>query len=136
MWQWVLPLIAKVKGYLPAKKMDFGSDDETIKSHLQGMRWTKSDRWIDSDDCFDYQKACQAVQWPPSWFIAASNDKALGHPKDVKLFMNEANHLNAKYTLLAKSTGFAQDYDHINMLTDSNAIKDHFPLVAKWLSQH
>jgi predicted alpha/beta hydrolase len=101
MWQWLAPLVAKHKGFLPAKSVGFGSDDETIKSHRQNMHWTKTADWIDSDDGFDYAHACQQVAWPPSWFIAAVSDKALGHPKDIQRFMQEANHREAKYTLLA-----------------------------------
>ena len=133
MWRLVSPLIARRVGFLPAKKIGFGSDDETIKSHLQGMHWTKSKDWIDSDDGFDYQHACANIQWPPTWFMAATNDKALGHPKDVKLFMTEANHQQAKYTLLAKSEGFAEDYDHISMLTGASAVDGHFVLIGRWL---
>lgn len=133
MWQWVSPMVAKRKGFLPARKIGFGSDDETIKSHQQSMLWTKTISWIDSDDNFDYQQACQNIEWPPSWFIAAINDKALGHPKDVKLFMHESAHQHSKYTLLSKAEGFLQDYDHINMLTDAKATEDHFPQIVQWL---
>ncbi|MFT5161561.1 MAG: pimeloyl-ACP methyl ester carboxylesterase [Alteromonadaceae bacterium] len=133
MWQLVAPYVAKRQGFLPAKQIGFGSDDETTKSHYQSMLWTKAKPWTDSDDGFDYQQACQGLNWPPSWFIAAANDKALGHPKDVKLFMNEANHSDSKYTLLSKATGFKQDYDHINMLTDAIATGDHFPQIVQWL---
>ncbi|MFT4925277.1 MAG: alpha-beta hydrolase superfamily lysophospholipase [Phenylobacterium sp.] len=133
MWRLIAPVLARRVGFLPAKKIGFGSDDETIKSHSQGMHWTKSKAWIDSDDNFDYHQACADIQWPPTWFIAAVNDKALGHPKDVKGFMDEANYGEAKYTLLAKAGGFAQDYDHISMLTAAGAVDDHFVQIAQWL---
>ncbi len=134
MWQRLSPLIAKYYGFLPARKVGLGSDNETIKSHLQSMQWAKrAADWIDTDDGFDYLQACQTVEWPPTWFIAAISDKALGHPKDVELFMDEAAHQDAKYTLLAKSNGYHHDYDHINMLTAPAAVSDHFPQVAQWM---
>lgn len=133
MWRFLSPKIAKRKGFLPAKKMNFGSDDETIKSHYQSMKWTKTTDWIDADDGFDYANACQQVQWPPTWFVAAVSDKALGHPDDVKRFMAEANYVDAEYVLLSKANGHAKDYDHITMLTDKAALTDHFPQVVSWL---
>ncbi len=135
MWHHVAPIYAKRHGLLAAKKLGFGSDDETIKSHGQGMGWTKSSQWIDSDDGFDYQQACQQVNWPPTWFVAAIKDKALGHPDDVKRFIVEANYTDAKYTLLSKKNGFKRDYDHISMLTDPVSPKDHFVQIVQWLAE-
>ncbi len=135
MWRFLAPKLAKRKGYLAAKALSFGSDDETIKSHAQSMVWTKSLDWIDEHDGFDYAKACQHIQWPPTQFIAAINDKALGHPDDVKRFMAEANYVDAKYVLLAKSQGAKRDYDHISMLTDSAAREDHFSEIAHWMEK-
>ena len=133
MWRFLAPKIAKRKGYLPAEKMNFGSDDETMKSHYQSMRWTKTPSWIDEDDDFDYRAACQNITWPATWFIAAVADKALGHPDDVQRFMVEANYVDADYSLLSKAAGNQKDYDHISMLTDKAAVEDHFVEVLKWL---
>lgn len=136
MWHFLAPKIAKRKGFLPAKSMNFGSDDETIKSHLQSMKWTKTLHWTDEEDGFDYIQACRNIQWPPSKFVAAINDKALGHPDDVKRFMDEANYVDAKYVLLSKANGNAEDYDHISMLTAKTAADDHFADVVDWLQSH
>jgi hypothetical protein len=100
------------------------------------MKWTKTLDWVDEDDGFDYAQACQNISWPPTQFIAAIKDKALGHPSDVKRFMAEANYVNGEYILLSKAAGNAKDYDHISMLTDKAALNDHFIAVAKWLASH
>jgi hypothetical protein len=133
MWHFLAPRLTAKTGFLEAKRLKFGSDDETIKSHQQGMVWTKTGHWVDSDDGFDYAKACEQVNWPPTWFIAAIKDKALGHPADIKRFMAEAHYQEAKYTLLAKKHGFERDYDHINMLTEKVAVSDHFEQIAQWM---
>lgn len=134
MWRTLGPYLTKKHGFLKAKKMGFGSDDETIKSHQQGMRWTKSHDWIDSDDGFDYQKKSEDIKWPPTWFIAAIKDKALGHPEDVKRFMIEANYKQANYSLLGIKSGNARDYDHISMLTEPACLDDHFTHLVIWLN--
>ena len=134
MWRTLGPRLTKKHGLLKAKKLGFGSDDETIKSHQQGMVWTKSANWVDSDDGFDYQKASEHITWPPTWFIAATNDKALGHPADVQRFMKEAGYKQANYSLLSRKNGNARDYNHITMLTDSACIDDHFTHLVIWLN--
>lgn len=134
-WNRLARLVAKKKGYLPAAKMNFGSDDETIKSLEQSVAWVKRGDWVDTDDQFDYRHACEAINWPPTWHITAINDTVLGHPVDVKRFADEAGQSNARMTLLSKENGNKHDYDHIDMLTHKLAVEDHFPDVVSWLKQ-
>lgn len=133
-WNRLGPLIAKGFGYLPAKKLRIGSDDETQLTLAQSVAWVKLGRWIDPQDGFDYHAACENITWPPIWHIAAIQDFALGHPVDVKRFMEEANQsATGKYSVLGKQNGNQHDYDHINMLTHPAAIRDHFPEVYAFL---
>lgn len=133
-WNRLGPLIAKGYGYLPAKKLGIGSDDETELTLAQSVAWVKLGRWMDPEDGFDYHAACENITWPPTWHIAAKQDFALGHPVDVKRFMDEANQLaTGKYSILGKHNGNMHDYDHINMLTHPLATQDHFPEVAAFM---
>lgn len=133
-WNRLGPLLAKGFGYLPAKKLGIGSDDETQLTLAQSVAWVKLGQWIDPQDGFNYQEACREIQWPPTWHIAAIQDRVLGHPIDVKRFMDEANQTDkGKLTVLGKNNGNHQDYDHINMLTHPSAIQDHFPQVLQFM---
>lgn len=133
-WNRLGPLIAKGFGYLPAKKLGIGSDDETQLTLAQSVAWVKLGRWLDPQDGFDYHTACESITWPPTWHIAAIQDFALGHPVDVKRFMEESNQAaQGKYSILGKKHGNQHDYDHINMLTHPSAIQDHFPQVLRFM---
>lgn len=135
-WNGLCYLACAVAGYLPARRLGIGSDSETVKSHRQSAAWVRRDAWVDPDDGFDYGKAIRGVALPPIWYLAAQNDRALGHPLDVKRFMESAGAQQGRYTVLSRKNGNLEDYDHINMLTHPCAVRDHFPQVARWLREH
>jgi predicted alpha/beta hydrolase len=135
-WRWVCPLACRIAGYLPARQLGIGSDSETVKTYQQSAAWVQNDAWVDSDDGFDYGAAVKKISLPPAWYIAAQNDYALGHPRDVRDFMESAGKQECRYTLLSRTNGNRHDYDHINMLTHPDAENDHFPLLLEWLNNH
>ncbi|WP_259367880.1 hypothetical protein [Colwellia sp. MB02u-14] len=134
-WNNLAPKLAKQKGFLDAKKHGIGSDNETRQSLADSVAWVKKSEWHDTTDGFDYFQAAKRVDWPPTWHFTGSNDKVLGHASDVNIFINESNP-QAKFTLLSKSLGNMQNYDHINILTHPNARIDHYPQLVKWLKSH
>ncbi|HUX41731.1 MAG TPA: alpha/beta fold hydrolase [Rectinemataceae bacterium] len=133
-WELVCPIVASVAGYLPAARMGIGSDDESRRYLMQCLRWVRESRWVDPADGFDYGEAIRRVAMPPIWYIAAAADGALGHPDDVRAFMESSGTANARFTILSREAGNMHNYDHIDMLTHADATRDHFPAVADWLA--
>ena len=134
-WNNLAPKLARKKGFLDAKKHGIGSDNETKRSLADSVAWVKKSQWHDPTDGFDYFQAAKLIDWPPTWHFTGSNDRVLGHAKDVNIFIKEYNP-KAKFTLLSKSYGNMQNYDHINILTHPNARLDHFPQLVTWLKSH
>ncbi len=132
-WNKLSPWLCRRYGYLPAKSWRFGADNEPAQFLLDTVHWIQSTDFVDPTDEFDYAKAATLLHWPESWFFAAVNDKILGHPDDVRLFMAESNLAEARFSLLGKAQGDAVDYDHISMLTHPLAVAGHFAILADWL---
>lgn len=135
-WKGLCPLVAGALGYLPARRLGIGSDNETVLFLRQCNAWVNPAPWVDPADGFDYGAAIRGVRLPPAWYIAAAKDYCLGHPRDVHDFMMEAGEQERSYTVLSREYGNRHDYDHINMLTHRDAADDHFPMVAEWLRRH
>jgi pimeloyl-ACP methyl ester carboxylesterase len=134
LWKRLAVATARGVGFLPAKTLRLGSDNETITSLCDSVRWVNANApWVDSHDGFDYGAALRRQGTPPIWYLAAIDDPCLGNQKDVQLLMSESGHSDARFTLLGRHGGFARDYDHISMLTAKEADRDHFPLVARWI---
>lgn len=135
-WCGLCRAVSLVAGYLPARGMRIGAENESRGSHAQGAAWVRARDWVDPRDGFDYAAVLQDVELPPAWFLAGANDPALGHPDDVKRFMAECGPGEQHYTLLSRDNGHARDYGHIDMLTAPEGKDDHFPEVVAWLRKH
>ncbi|WP_372761919.1 alpha/beta fold hydrolase [Pseudoalteromonas sp.] len=133
-WYFMAPIVAKKHGYLPAKRLKWGSDDETQKSHWQSMQWAKKSPWIDSDDGFDYGKAIAQLTLPPTLHVAGSKDKALAQPIDIEKFIAESGAGVQKMQIYGRRFGHKIDYDHINMLTHPVAREEQFQDVLNWFA--
>ena len=132
-WNIVARWLIRCYGYLPARRIGLGADDETEKSHRQSKRWAKLRPWVDSDDGFDYGAAARHVSLPPALYFAARNDPCRGHVDDVRRFRDESGPHLSRLRLLGRAAGHWHDYDHVSLLTHPDAPADHFPLVLDWL---
>jgi hypothetical protein len=59
----------------------------------------------------------------------------LGHPKDVLQFKEECGNDRSEMVVVSKANGFMHDYDHINLLTHPDAVKDHFLFFLDWIQK-
>lgn len=131
-WNRLGPWLCRRYGYLPAKKLRLGADNEPTQFLLDTIEWIHATAFVDPTDQFDYAVAAKHCPWPASWFFAAINDKVLGHPTDVQLFMAETQLHQAKLTVLG-SEPEQHSYDHISMLTHPKAQREHFLALAQWM---
>ncbi len=135
-WNLTLPLLTKIYGFLPAVKFGFGSDNESERSFRQMREWVHPGLWIDSEDDFNYRQALRNSMLPPTLYLAGAADLCLGHVKDVVDFRKECFQDSQPLHVLGLNNGNLKDYGHIDMLTDVQAVNDHFPLVRTWLEKH
>lgn len=132
-WGLIGSFAAWIKGYLPAVALRLGSDNETRKTNSQTNRWVQKTAWTDPDDEFDYSAALKNMKLPPVLSMTGVKDKFLGHPKDVKLLLEESGIALDAYKLIGRSEGNLHDYGHIDLLTHKEAGKDVFVIVDAFL---
>ncbi len=134
-WSLLGSFFTLLYGYLPAKKLKMGSDNEAARFYFQVNRWVYSKRWIDPETKMDYAHILTNLALPPIHLFTGKNDKLLGHPKDVRRLASEIGHPEA-VTVLSLENGNRHDYDHINMLTHPDAVQDHFQQVLALLQKY
>jgi pimeloyl-ACP methyl ester carboxylesterase len=132
-WTIVGSVATALLGYLPAKTMRIGSDNEPRTYYFQTNRWVYSRKWKDIVSGEDLSILLTNKSIPDLLFYAGINDHFLGHPKDVKRLIEEVGSSNYELVLLSKQNGHMKDYGHIDMLTAKECRNDHFPYAADWL---
>ncbi|MBD3894786.1 alpha/beta fold hydrolase [Halomonas sp. ML-15] len=134
-WKGVAPLARGVCGYLPARALRWGSDDEYAGSHRQGADWVRPHPWVDRRDGFDYAAALADGGLPPVLHIAGAADRALGHPDDVARFASECGPHPQRHVTLGRDQGLKRDYGHLDMLTHPAAMQEVFPSLVEWFEE-
>ncbi|ANQ51346.1 alpha/beta hydrolase [Flammeovirga sp. MY04] len=134
-WKHVGKLMTNLFGYFPAVEMKIGQENESRGVYEDCKRWVYAkDKWVDTEDGFDYiNEFDHRKNIPPTLYITGLREFYLGHQTDVKRLMKEVNGDHDQFILLSKETGFAHDYDHINICTSKSGGDDHFPLIEAWL---
>lgn len=135
-WKGLGPLVRGLYGYLPARSLRWGSDDEYAGMHRQAAAWVRPSPWRDSRDGFDYAAALGDGGLPPTLHLAGAADQALGNPADVARFAAECGPHRQRNQLLGQAMGLSRDYGHLDMLTHPCASEEVFPLTEAWLRQH
>lgn len=136
MWTCLGSIATWLKGYLPAKKLRMGSDDEPGKFFFECNKWVYSNKWIDPRDGFNYKKEFEKIDFPPVLSLTGSNDHSLGNKYCVNKMLKEIGVKDLKNVVLSIQNGNMHNYDHINILTHPDAPKDHFGTVLNWLNEH
>ncbi|MEK7434235.1 MAG: alpha/beta fold hydrolase [Cyanobacteriota bacterium] len=140
-WKTLCPLLIKKYGFLPAKEFKIGADNESKDSYYESVFWVKQNKWIDMKDNFDYGEEAKKIKFPPVISITGIKDKSLGHYSDVFDFLLEIipdypdYKTESSFIVLSKKNGYLQDYDHINILTHKDCIKDHFPKMIEKINK-
>ncbi len=126
MWRFIGKVLVNMYGYLPAQKINMGSDNESKKTYLETDEWVKrKSEWKDLVG-FDIRKTLQNIELPPILSFTGINDTVLGHPTDAKLLLDEIHSKKYTFKVLGKKFNHLEDYDHISILTSPKAEKDHF----------
>lgn len=136
MWNLVGRSVSALVGYLPAKALRFGSDNEPRKFFLETNRWVYSDKWIEKRDQLNYHEVFKKLNLPPVLSLTGTDDHTLGNPRDVQQLLLESHVSDYRYVEVGKQHGFKHDYGHIDILTHPDAPNDHFKLVLDWMNEH
>ncbi|WP_158700964.1 alpha/beta fold hydrolase [Phytohalomonas tamaricis] len=129
-------LIRGIYGYMPARQLRWGTDNEYAGNHRQHVRWLKDDKWQDERDGFDYGRALIRGGLPPTLHMAGNGDEAFGHSADVARFRDECGPHQGEFRLLGTPGGLSHDYGHDDLLNHERCQHEVYPLIEDWLQEY
>lgn len=136
-WKYGARIFIKLFGFLPINWIQKSADNESEKSHLGIMKWVNPQYpWIDLEDGFNYGQEIIKTTLPPTLHLVGASDAFLGHPHDVKRFMEETGIKTFDYKVLSQQAGNKKNYGHVDIMTSPEAIHDHFPIILDWMKKH
>lgn len=97
--------------------------------------WVEHDRFLDAECQFDYQQALRTNDQVPVFVLAGSGD-TLVRPENAKYAYDLMPPGKHKYLEIGRTSGFSQDYGHIDFVFGKRANEEVFPLVLEWVNQH
>lgn len=123
---WLTLAISASLGHLPARLAGLGPEDEPRAAMQDAVRWTTTARrgapWLDS---------LRALPLP-QLALAGAGDTT-DPPEGCARFARRLAAHDAHFELLARSRGWAEDYDHAGMVVSRNARAEVWPYVTDWL---
>lgn len=123
---WLTLAISASMGRLPARMAGLGPEDEPRAATQDAVRWTSTARrgahWLNE---------LRGLPLPQLALAGAGDttDPAEGCARFARRLAGQ----HAHYELLARSRGWAEDYDHAGMVVSRNARAEVWPYVADWL---
>jgi hypothetical protein len=129
------PLLVKLAGLLPAKRLGLGDSDESARCFSDYQQWSQSADWLDLEDGFSYAEAAANRAWPASIYIASKTDTVLGHPQDVRHFIASLGDHDSRLLVLSRRDGNKRNYNHTDLVSHRDGECDFFPMLLQWLRE-
>jgi predicted alpha/beta hydrolase len=130
--------VTKFKGFLPAKKLGLGEENETCQSFNDSVSWADGP-WIDPVDQFDYGHEAGAMILPAGMYFSTEGDRSFAVAEDVRAFVKELAPHDARIVVLGdvqiEGQSAPHRYHQASLLTDRYAYHDLFPGVFEWMSE-
>ncbi len=127
-------IVCKILGYIPARKLGGGGEDESYYFMKQWFNWNLSGEFK-GESGIDYQEKLKNIR-VPILSIYGKGDTFIAPPKGCELFLAAFKNSINQSLYCSKENGFAEDYNHGRILHSRNASKEIYPIVLQWIEKH
>lgn len=125
-------LASKIYGKIPGKAFGLGPHAESYRTMRPWFLWNIGEKFVSSVDGFDFSEGLGSIT-SPIMSISALGDRFIAPPSACRLFLSQFGGNQNKFLECSVANGFAENYDHGRIMLSTNASKEVWPIVLKWL---
>lgn len=130
-------LLTRMLGFVPARVLRLGPEDEVAEVMLQWYRWNLRAHWQGSGD-FDYLKALrehESLAGLPVLSMAGSGDRFIAPPEACRKLHALLPGTAKAWQECGIDQKFAEDFTHSRLISSRAAAREIWPRIAGWLEQ-
>jgi len=106
-------------GYVPAKRLGWGNEDEALKYMRDLASFWVDDSWASEDRKINYMNPSWEKA-PPILGIVGRGDRFLAHHAAARKWLAEFSE-DAEFWLVGQPEGYGSDFNHMSLVTDRRA---------------
>ncbi|ASJ76140.1 2-succinyl-6-hydroxy-2,4-cyclohexadiene-1-carboxylate synthase [Granulosicoccus antarcticus IMCC3135] len=129
-------LLTRMLGYVPARALRLGPENEVAAVMLQWYRWNLQGGWQGRNN-FDYLQALQkhpTLSCVPVLGLAGSGDRFIAPAPACRKLHALLPGVDNVWQECGLSENFAEDYTHSRLISSRPAAREIWPKVADWLA--
>jgi len=116
----------------PGRALRLGPENESAAMMRQWCAWNLERAFL-GDDGFNYMTALARVTLPVL-SLAGAGDWLVAPPAGCRELLTAFGTRDAQFHHCAAAEGFCENYSHSRLFLSTNASKEIWPLIARWLS--
>ncbi|KAA1246075.1 alpha/beta fold hydrolase [Aquimarina sp. RZ0] len=124
--------ITYIIGFIPGKILRLGPHNENYYTMKQWFNWNLSKSFL-GENKFNYLEKMDLISIP-ILSICSEGDKFISPKKGCEFFLNAFNNSKNKLVYCSINNGFSEDYNHSRVMMSTNAAREIWSLVLKWIA--
>jgi oxygen-independent coproporphyrinogen-3 oxidase len=130
-------VLTRALGFVPARALRLGPENEVAEVMLQWYRWNLQKCWQGTEG-LDYLNALQQLDMLtdlPVLGMAGSGDRFIAPPAACRRLHSLLPGIDNEWQECGVSHGFEEDFSHSRLISSRAAAREIWPRIADWLAR-
>ena len=130
-------LLTRALGYVPARRLKLGPDDENAAVMMQWYDWNLAGRWTGTDglDYLSTLRQLEDFQRLPLLGMAGSGDWFIAPAYACRELHEQLPSETKTWLECGVQHGYSENYSHARLVSSRSSAREIWPRIGNWLTQ-